>query len=128
MANYFWHMLKQTTTFQCVEVNDLRCIGTGHAVCFSKKMSQLLSNWVIMKTWTWGVTREMERNLEFWVFIGQYLFWPNWAREEKWVVVGGRSQENSHKLSKDSSRNLSRKMVSLKEIMNLSGKINLARK
>lgn len=43
-------------------------------------------------------------------------------------MVGGRSQENSHKLSKDSSRNLSRKMVSLKEIMNLSGKINLARK
>lgn len=40
-------------------------------------------------------------------------------------VVGGRNQENSHKLSKDSRGNLSRKMVPLKEIVNSRGRMSL---
>lgn len=45
--------------------------------------------------------------------------------EENEVVVGGRSQENNHKLSKDSSGNLSGVMLSLKEIINLRGRMSL---
>lgn len=40
-------------------------------------------------------------------------------------VVGGRNQENSYKLSKDLRGNLSRKMVLLKEIVNLRGRMSL---
>lgn len=56
----------------------------------------------------------MGRNLEFCVITGQYFLLPNWIKEEKGVEVDGRSQ-NRHKLSRNSSGNLSKKVVSLKK-------------
>lgn len=78
-----------------------------------------------MMAWTWGAAMEMERSQEIWVVTEQYLLWPNWTREENEVVEGGRSQENNHKLSKDSSGNLSGVMLSLKEIINSKGRTSL---